>query len=65
MTKLQEIRKASGLSQSALAEASGVSIRMIQKYEIAERDINKASAISIYCLAEALKCDIKDILDIR
>lgn len=65
MTKLQEIRKASGLSQSALAEASGVSIRMIQKYETQDRDINKASAISVYWLAEALKCDIKDILDIR
>ena len=31
--KLQKLRQAAGLSQSQLAEAAGVNVRMYQKYE--------------------------------
>ena len=50
------------MSQSALAEASGVSVRMIQHYEQGVRDINKAEALSVLKLADALGCEVRDIL---
>ena len=40
--KLQKLRQAAGLSQSQLAEAAGVNVRMYQKYEQGDRDISKA-----------------------
>ena len=63
MSKLKELRTASGLSQSGLAEKSGISVRMIQQYEQGIRDINKAQAIAVYRLAEALSCNVADILE--
>ena len=63
MNALQRIRKQSGLSQSQLAELSGVSLRMIQKYETGNRDINNASAITVYKLAQALKVNVEDLLN--
>lgn len=63
MSKLKELRTASGLSQSGLAEKSGISVRMIQQYEQGIRDINKAQAIAVYRLAEALACNVADILE--
>ncbi len=62
-TRLQTIRKASGLSQKELAEKSNVSVRMIQQYEIRQKDINKASAKSLLSISEVLGCSIKDILE--
>ena len=35
--KLQKLRQAAGLSQSQLAEAAGVNVRMYQKYEQGDR----------------------------
>lgn len=64
MTKLKERRQASGLSQSGLAKASGVDVRIIQAYEQGYRDINKAEAFTVYKLAKALGCHIEDILEI-
>ena len=65
MNVLQRIRKQAGLSQSQLAEQAGVSIRMIQKYETGERNINNASAITIYKLAKALKVTVEDLLSTK
>lgn len=64
MSKLQDIRKANGLSQSKLAEKSGVNFRMIQNYEQGFKDINKAQAITLYKLAQALDCTIEDLLEL-
>lgn len=64
MSKLQDIRKANNLSQSKLAEKSGVNLRMIQKYESGEKDINKAQAITLHLLAQALDCTIEDLLEL-
>lgn len=60
--RLKKFREASGLSQSKLAEASGVSVRMIQYYEQGVKDINKAEAITVYRLAKALDCMVEDII---
>lgn len=64
MSKLQDIRKANNLSQSKLAEKSGVNLRMVQKYENGEKDINKAQAITLHLLAQALDCTIEDLLEL-
>ena len=44
MTKLKRIRKERGLSQSRLAEASGVNVRMIQHYEQGVKDMAAGTA---------------------
>ena len=64
MSKLQDIRKANNLSQSKLADKSEVNLRMIQKYENGEKGINKAQAITLYKLAQALDCTIEDLLEL-
>lgn len=65
MSKLQDARKASGLSQSKLAEVSGVGVRMIQDYEQKHKDINGARAITVYQLAKALDVTVEDLLEIE
>ena len=63
MSNLKDTRKAKGLSQSKLAEISGVSIRMIQYYEQGVKDINKAEAMTVYKLSEALDCNVWELLE--
>ena len=63
MNRLKEIRETKGLSQSQLAKASGVNVRLIQHYEQGFRDINKASAETVLKLADALGCDIREIME--
>ena len=64
MNNLKRHRNWSGMSQSQLAEASGVNLRMIQYYEQGAKDINKAEALTVWKLAQALKCDVGDLLEI-
>lgn len=61
---LQYYRKWHRLTQADLAEKSGVNLRMIQKYENGEKDINKAQAITLYKLSQALDCTIEDLLEL-
>ena len=63
MTNLKEIRKIKGMSQKELSDSSGVNIRLIQDYEQGHKSINNAKAMTIYKLAEALTCNVKDILE--
>lgn len=65
MSNLKQIREQSGLSQSQLANASGVNLRMVQKYENGEKDVNKAQALTLYKLAQALSCTIENLLEIK
>lgn len=65
MTNLKRIRKESGLTQSQLSEASGVNVRMIQYYEQGFKDINQASTITVYRLAEALSTTVGELLEIE
>ncbi len=64
-TRLQTVRKRSGMSQKALSEASGVNIRTLQQYEIGNKDINHAAACKVLSLSRTLYCDPKDIMEYR
>lgn len=62
-TNLKRIRTAYGFTQAELAERSGVSLRSIQMYEQRNKNINKASADTMYSLARALGCTMEDLLE--
>lgn len=62
-TNLKCIRTAYGFTQAKLAEHSGVSLRSIQMYEQRNKNINKASADSMYRLAKALGCTMEDLIE--
>ena len=63
MNKLKMYREKAGLSQSQLADASGVNKRMLQYYEQGARDLNKTQAGTLLKLARALGCQMEDLLD--
>lgn len=60
---LARLRTYANLSQSMLAEKSGINIRIIQSYEQGMRDINKAQFSTIVKLAKALNCDPIELLE--
>ena len=62
-TNLKRIRTAYGFTQAELAERSGVSLRSIQMYEQRNKNINKASADSMYSLAKTLGCTMEDLIE--
>lgn len=62
-TALTRHRTAAGLSQSELAERSGVSVRIIQAYEQKMRDINKAQISTVAQLAQTLDCSPTNLLE--
>ncbi len=64
MNNLKRIRQEKKLTQTKLAELSEVNLRMIQKYENGERDINGASALTVYKIAKALGCSVGDLLNL-
>ena len=64
-SRLKFMREEKGLSQSELAKASGVPLRNIQAFEMGYRDINKAQVITVLLLAEALDCDVYEIINDR
>lgn len=63
MTNLQRIRNSRSLSQSQLAKTSGVSVRMIQYWEQRAKNINMAAASTVLKLADALDCEVRDLLE--
>lgn len=65
INNLKRIRESKGLSQSKLSESSGVNLQMIQKYEQGVKDINKAQGETLYKLAQALNCNVEDLLNIE
>lgn len=65
MSNLKWWRIERNMSQKQLAEASGVSIRMIQYYEQGKNDINKAEALTVYRLAQALDCGMENMLELN
>lgn len=60
---LKTLRKQLHLTQSKLAELSGVSLRMIQAYEQGDQDIRKAEAQTVFALSKALGCKAEVILE--
>lgn len=64
MSRLQERRKAAGLSQSQLAAKMSMSVRTLQHLERGSLDINKAAAVTVYRLAQELGCEVVDLLEL-
>ena len=62
-TNLQRVRITAGLSQSQLATEAGLPLSTIQKYEIGDRNIDRASLSILCALAEALDAKIPEILE--
>ena len=62
-TNLKRIRTFFGCTQAELAKRSGVSLRSIQMYEQRNKDINKASAETLYRIARVLGCTIENLLE--
>lgn len=62
-TNLKRIRSSYGCTQSELAKRSGVSLRSIQMYEQRNKDINKASAETLFRIARALGCTMENLLE--
>ena len=62
-TSLKRIRTAYGCTQAELAKLSGVTLRSIQMYEQRHKDINKASAETLYNIAKVLGCSIEDLIE--
>lgn len=65
MTNLKNIRIAQNITQSKLAEISGVNLRTLQDYEQGRKDINKAEALTVYKLSLALECEVKHLLELE
>ena len=63
MSKLKERRIAAGMTQKSLSEKTGVNLQMIRFYEQGVNDINKAEALTVLKLADALGCEVRDILE--
>ena len=63
VTNLKRIRMSYGCTQDELSRLSGVSLRSIQMYEQRNKDINKASAETLYRLSKVLACNMEDLLE--
>lgn len=62
MTKLKEMREKFGMSQSQLAEKSGIYIRTLQYYEQGQMDFDHARIDKIISAAIALNCNLSDLI---
>lgn len=61
-TALKTMRQKRHLSQTELAKISGIKLRSIKAYEQNDLDISKAQYDTLYALANALSCDVKELL---
>lgn len=62
-TNLKKLRTLADLSQSELAEQSGISVRTIQQYEQRQKNINHAQAETLFRLSKTLNCSMEDLLE--
>lgn len=60
--KLQAARQKAVMSQSQLANAAGISVRVLQDYERGARDVCGAKLATLLKLCNALHCGLRDIL---
>lgn len=61
--KLKAWRQAKGLSQSQLAEKTGINLRTIQHYEQGSKNFDHARIDTIMRVCVALDCRLDDILE--
>lgn len=62
-TRLEAERRAAGMSRQKLSELSGISSRVIERYEQRRTDINDASVSKVRDIARAIGCPIENILN--
>ena len=62
-TNLKRKRRQAGLSQSQLAELSGIPVRTIQQYEQRQKNINKAQVEYLFKLSNALECSVECLME--
>lgn len=65
LTNLAKYRTQRGFTQAQLALAAGINKHTISLYEREERNINNASAETVYRFAKALSCSMEDLLEIE
>jgi DNA-binding transcriptional regulator YiaG len=63
-SNIKRIRISRGITQKELGELCEIPTRTIQRYEQRQKDINKASAFTLYILSKILCCEIIDLLEI-
>ena len=63
MTKLKTLRQAKGLSQSQLAEKTGINVRTIQHYEQGSKNFDHARIDTIMKICIALNCKLEDVIE--
>lgn len=66
MHKIKQMRLQAGMSQSQLAEKSGISVRVLQNYEAegtAHRDFDCANLSTILRVCIALGCSLENIIE--
>ncbi|MBQ2479887.1 MAG: helix-turn-helix transcriptional regulator [Treponema sp.] len=63
-SNLKKYRLKASLSQSQLAEISGVPVRTIQQYEQRAKNINAAKAESVIALSKALSCSVEMLMEV-
>lgn len=60
---IRQIRQAQGLTQKALAEASGVNVRQIQRLESGTSKVGNATVNNILAICKALGVGINELTD--
>lgn len=63
MGNLKSHREKISMSQGVLANISGISMETIKRYETVKESINQAPADKLYKLANALECNMEDLLE--
>lgn len=61
--KLKEMRQAAGLSQSQLAEKTGINVRTLQHYEQGSKVFDHARIDTILKVCLVLNCKLEDIIE--
>lgn len=62
ITKLEWARRMADMTQSELAQKSGIYIRQIQKVESGEIETGNMAAKTLFALADALGVEISELL---
>ena len=63
VSNLKKIRLNVGISQSQLANITGIPVRTIQQYEQKQKDINGARSEYLILLSNALMCKPESLLE--
>lgn len=62
-SKLKVYREKIGMTQSELADLSGVNVKSIAAYEQTPYKINKASVETVSKLSDSLGCQLTDLVE--